>query len=132
MRGWGWLGLGLLLTGCHPHPKLTDAWPKQVLGSPYTQARRILMSQGFKTAHYGASDTLRKRAEMCDDIQGYRCRAYQETWDCQGPGACEFDFIRVVDRRVLMLTTDGEFPPSVNDAHWADDAAIKARNITNR
>lgn len=132
MKHWAALGLGLLLSGCHPHPKPSDAVPKAVLGTPYSQARRILLSQGYKTALFAPSDALRRRSEICDDLEGYRCRTYPETWDCHGQGECEFDFIRAADHRVLRLTTDGQLPPSVTDAQWADEAAVTARNITNR
>jgi hypothetical protein len=132
MRRWGWLLIGLVLAGCGPHGKPGAAGASQILGLPYTQARRLLLGQGYRAAHFGLSDTPRRRSEMCDDIAGARCRTYWETWDCPGAGACEFDFIRISDHQVLRVITDGEFPPSVGDARWATEAELKVRNITNR
>ena len=132
MRSWAWLSIAIMLAGCHPLHKSVVAQPGQVLGLPYGQARRILLAQGYRTANFGPSATQRRRSEMCDDLTGQRCRTYLETWDCQGISACEFDFVRIGDRQVLRVITDGEFPPSVGEARWADSQDLAARNITNR
>jgi hypothetical protein len=131
MKGFAVLVIGLVLAGCHPRPKLTDAPPKAVLGVPYVQARRMLLSQGYKTAQFGPSDILRRRSEICEDLEGQRCRTYSETWDCPSKGDCEFDLIRAADHRVLLLVTQGDLPPSVWAARWATPEEIKARAISN-
>jgi hypothetical protein len=131
MRWVGLLAIGLLLVGCHPRPKITDAVPKSVLGIPYTQARRALLSQGYKAAQFGPSDAFRRRSEICDDLAGLRCRTYLETWDCKSPGDCEFDFVRAADHRVLLVTTQGDLPPSVWDLRWANADDVAARKISN-
>lgn len=132
MRGFGILAIGLVLASCHPRPKITDAVPKTVLGVPYSQARRILLSQGYKPAQFGPSDILRRRSEICDDLAGQRCRTYQEAWDCPSQGDCEFDLIRAADHRVLLVTTQGDLPPSIWALRWATPEEIKARAISNR
>jgi hypothetical protein len=132
MRRWAALSITMMLAGCHPLHKSVVAQPGQVLGLSYIQARRILLAQGYRTANFGPSETHRRRSEMCDTLNGERCRTYLETWDCQGISACEFDFVRANDRQVLRVITDGEFPPSVNEARWANSQDLAMRNITNR
>ena len=132
MRRWAALSVAIMLAGCHPLHKPSVAQPGQILGLHYIQARRILLAQGYRTANFGPSETRRRRSEMCDDLSGVRCRTYLETWDCQAISACEFDFVRVSDHQVLQVITDGEFPPSVGDARWANSQDLAIRNITNR
>jgi hypothetical protein len=132
MKRFGVLAIGLALAGCHPQAKLSGDPTKTVLGTSYVQARRLLLSQGYKTAQFGPSDILRRRSEICEDLEGQRCRTYPETWDCPSKGDCEFDLIRAADHQVLILTTQGDLPPSVWAARWATSAEIKVRAISNQ